>query len=443
MRYREMPSISITLDRAAGRSLHEQLAHQIAAAIDAGSLAHNTRMPSTRTLALVVDVSRGVSAAAYDLLTARGYLHARTGSGTYVLGRTRPKPVVPEAQQVIDMRPGLPSTEALPVNVWRAAWRHASYQRPPVSGPPALGLPALREAIASHLQLTRGFTAGSHQIVVTSGLAAGLRLVVAALGLDGREVAMEHPAPPSLWRAIRPVPMVLGEEVPDDCRIAVVSPDSHAATGRVMPAARRRQLAAWAARSNGIIVETAGVNVVRPDTIRLPKLLDLAGRNTCVAGSFSDLLTPAVQLGYVVVPSALAEQVGELIVDRPSHIVQLAAAQLIADGAAVRLMHRVERLRARKRAIVESMLSALPREFTLDGMEAVNLATVRLPEGVRAADLADALAARGVRTETFAPYHFSQQQVPQALLLGYGHQPDPLLQRALTTLVSSAAAMSQ
>jgi GntR family transcriptional regulator/MocR family aminotransferase len=441
MRYREMPSIAITLDRTAGRSLHEQLADQIAAAIDTGSLAHNTRMPSTRTLAMLFGVTRGVTAAAYDLLTARGYVHARTGSGTYVLGRAKPKTKTVDAPQLIDMRPGLPSTEALPVHVWRAAWRQASYQCPPVSGPPALGLPALREAIGSHLQLTRGFTAGTHQIVVTSGLAAGLRLIVAALGRN--EVAMEHPAPPALWRAIKPVPMVLGEQIPDECRVAVVSPDSHATTGRIMSAGRRQQLACWAAETDGMIVETAVANVARPDAIRLPKLLDLAGANTCVIGSFSDLLTPAVQLGYVLVPAGLAERVGELIVDRPSHIVQLAAAHLIADGAAVRLMHRVERLRARKRAIVESVLSALPKEFTLDGMEAVNLATVRLPEGVRAADLADALAARGVRTETFAPYHFSPQRVPQALLLGYGHQPDPVLQRALTTLVSSAVALSR
>jgi GntR family transcriptional regulator/MocR family aminotransferase len=310
-----------------------------------------------------------------------------------------------------------------------------------VSGPPPLGLPALREAIASHLQLTRGFKAGTHQIVVTSGLAAGLRLIVAALGRH--EVAMEHPAPPALWRAISPVPMVLGEEIPDECRVAVVSPDSHATTGRIMPAGRRRQLACWAAETDGMIVETAAANVTRPDAVRLPRLLDLAGDNTCVIGSFSDLLTPAVKLGYVLVPAGLAERIGESIVDRPSHIVQLAAAHLIADGAAVRLMRRVERLRARKRAIVESVLSALPKEFTLDGMEAVNLATVRLPEGVRAAELADALATRGVRTETFAPYHFSPQRVPQALLLGYGHQPDPVLQRALTTVVSSAVAMSR
>jgi GntR family transcriptional regulator/MocR family aminotransferase len=424
MRYREMLTISIALDRAAGRSLHEQLADQISAAIDTGALARDARMPSTRTLASLFGVSRGVTAAAYDLLTERGYVHARTGSGTYVLGRAQPHlSLALDDEKVIDMRPGLPSTEALPLRAWRSAWRQASYQAPPVSGPPLFGLPALRSAIAAHLQYSRGLVAPGHHVVVTSGLTDGLRLVLDAL--HGPRVAMEHPAPPALWSAPRSLPVPFGDDVPAGCRAVVVSPDGHTTTGQVMSADRRRGLAAWSAETGGRVVEVIWDNVVRADANRLPRMVNLAP-NTCVVGSFCDLLTPSVQLGYVLLPSDLAGRVGHL--HRPSYIMQVAAAQLITTGVAARLMHRIGQLRARKRAIVESTLS------TAD--IAGGMAVLRLPSGVQAADMAMSLFRRGVRVETLAPYHFAPQRVPQALLLGYGHLPDPLLRQALNTVAA-------
>ncbi|MEV4317441.1 PLP-dependent aminotransferase family protein [Actinocrispum sp. NPDC049592] len=426
MRYREMLTISIALDRAGARSLHEQLADQISAAIDAGTLARDARMPSTRTLATLFGVSRGVTSAAYDLLTERGYVHARSGSGTYVLGRKRPSVAqVRDEEKIIDMRPGLPSIEALPIKAWRAAWRQASYQAPPVSGPPMLGLPQLRSAITAHLQNTRGLVAPEHQVVVTSGLTDGLRMVLDAIASP--RVAMEHPAPPSLWRAPRNTPIPLqGNEIPAACGAIVVSPDGHSATGQIMPAERRRELAGWAEATGGRVVEVIWDNIVRADANRLPRLVTISP-GTCVVGSFADLLTPAVQLGYVLLPRELTTRISHL--NRPSYIMQAAAAQLITTGVATRLTHRIGQLRARKRGIVDSYLT------TMDA--AGGNALLRMGPGKQASDVAAALLRRGVRTETLAPYHFSSSRVPQALLLGYGHLPDPLLRQALSVIMAS------
>jgi GntR family transcriptional regulator/MocR family aminotransferase len=419
MRYREMLTVSIALDRGGDRSLHRQLADQICTAIDAGSLVSDARMPSTRTLASLFGVSRGVTAAAYDLLTERGYVHAKSGSGTYV--RARAKPVArskADEAEIIDMRPGLPSTEAMPIRAWRAAWRQASHQPPPVGDPPLLGLPVLREAIAAHLRLTRGLVTSDHQVVVTTGLGAGLRLVLDVVGES--RAALEHPAPPTLWRSIRAVPLV--SDIP--CRVVAVSPDGHNTTGRVMSADRRQQLAGWSARTGGTIVEMMGDNVVRPSTA--PRLVDLAER-TCVAGEFRDLL--AMQLGYVLVPSHLLDRIGHL--DRPSHIMQLAAAHLLANG--VRLVHRVGQVRARKRAIVESVLS----------QPVGNTIVLPLPTGVLAADVVTELLGRGVHAETLAAYHFAPEPAPQALLLGYSHLPDSVLRKALSELTKVLTRMAR
>src|SRR5215469_15019494 len=94
--------LPIALDRAEPTPVHQQLYAQLRRAILDGRLASGTRLPSTRTLAQALGVSRTVTSAAYDELFAEGYLEGRHGSGTYVardlppLPRlTRPSPNAP------------------------------------------------------------------------------------------------------------------------------------------------------------------------------------------------------------------------------------------------------------------------------------------------------------------------------------------------------------
>src|SRR5260370_13928127 len=81
--------LPLTLDRAAQPPLHQQLCEQLRRAILDGRLSSGTRLPSTRTFAQALGVSRTVTSAAYDELFAEGYLEGRRGSGTYV-GRDLP-----------------------------------------------------------------------------------------------------------------------------------------------------------------------------------------------------------------------------------------------------------------------------------------------------------------------------------------------------------------
>lgn len=60
----------------------------------------------------------------------------------------------------------------------------------------ALGLPALREAIAEHYQTAFGVTVHPRRIIVTAGASAGLLLACAALVCEGDEVLMPDPSYP-------------------------------------------------------------------------------------------------------------------------------------------------------------------------------------------------------------------------------------------------------
>lgn len=77
--------LPLFLDRNANEPLHRQLVTQLREAILQGSISAGTRLPSTRSLALLLHVSRTVTIAAYDELFAEGYIEGRHGSGTYVV----------------------------------------------------------------------------------------------------------------------------------------------------------------------------------------------------------------------------------------------------------------------------------------------------------------------------------------------------------------------
>ena len=76
----------LALERDAREPLHRQIVRQIAAAIAAGSLGAGARLPSSRSLAKILRVSRNTVVAAYSELTADGLIQAARGAGVRVNG---------------------------------------------------------------------------------------------------------------------------------------------------------------------------------------------------------------------------------------------------------------------------------------------------------------------------------------------------------------------
>ena len=77
----------ISVDRAGGTPLSEQVYAAIERRIAAGQLSENSRLPTTRELAAALGVNRGTVQAAYRRLQHEGLVEGRVGSGTVVRGR--------------------------------------------------------------------------------------------------------------------------------------------------------------------------------------------------------------------------------------------------------------------------------------------------------------------------------------------------------------------
>ena len=74
----------VRLRRRDAEPLHRQITRHVAAAIRRGIITPGERLPSTRALALALGVSRNTVITAYEELTARGLIDARTGGGAHV-----------------------------------------------------------------------------------------------------------------------------------------------------------------------------------------------------------------------------------------------------------------------------------------------------------------------------------------------------------------------
>ena len=112
MKTRRHIDLPVRRPRTGSGPLWRRLADALAWEIEIGRLRDGSRVPSTRTLARELAVSRTTVACAYDELTSRGYLHARVGDGAYVarpeeratsapLGRVRVTGCTPDATTLV------------------------------------------------------------------------------------------------------------------------------------------------------------------------------------------------------------------------------------------------------------------------------------------------------------------------------------------------------
>src|SRR5450755_1218841 len=274
------PELLLQLDRGRGQPLRSQLEAGVRDAIRSGRLQVGERLPSSRELARELGVSRGLVQECYNQLLAEGYLASQVGSATRVAAGARPAPArpsapVPPQQLIADFRSGVPDLASFPRGDWvwatREACRNVASSVHDYGDP--RGSTVLREVLAAYLRRVRAAAAAPDRIVVCTGFAQGLNLVLRALTQLGvRRAALEDPGHGDLAasdsaRAARVAGMdvvhvpvdELGLDVAaleaSGARVVVVTPAHQSPTGVVLAANRRHALVEWAARNDGFIIE--------------------------------------------------------------------------------------------------------------------------------------------------------------------------------------------
>jgi GntR family transcriptional regulator/MocR family aminotransferase len=467
-----IPLQPFRLHANATRPLHRQLYGQIRSAILNKVLPGGSRLPSTRTLAEGLGVSRTTVLAAFDQLSAEGYLHSAVGSGTFVTnavpanvgepaaplrgaaGARTAGPLLSRQGERIagsattgfrqdrsprPFQPGVPAIDRFPIAVWGRllARRWESIPDALFGYHDPAGYWPLREAIAGYLREARMMRCDADQIVIVAGSQQALFLIAHLLTDPGDVVWMEDPGYGGarvafLSAGATVVPVSVDEEgfaldsvagTTPAARLVYVTPSHQFPLGMTMSLRRRLALIEWAARTSAWVIEDDYSSEYRYAGKPLAAMqgLDRAGR-VIYLGTFSKVLFPAMRIGYLVAPPALIDafRATRALLDRGSPtLTQAVLADFIDEGHFGRHIRRMRTLYAdRQAAILDACAKELRSLLDVSPSDAGMHVVGWLPERCDDQAVSARAAARGVPAPPLSAYSILPPR-RGALILGY------------------------
>jgi GntR family transcriptional regulator/MocR family aminotransferase len=341
----------IPIDRRSDIPIYKQIENFLREGILSGSLAPETRLPATRTLARDLGVNRITVGNAYAELVADGLIHSRVGDGTYVLTPWQIQPVPktvsgdawPLWQQNLQERGrdskmtwllqllensrhtdhisfsgGVSDPQRFPVDEFRkviqnvmrqdgiAALNYGSYK----------GYAPLRDTIA-HILASQGIQTSSENILITAGSQQALALVTQFLLKPGDVILVESPTYSYALGLFADLGLkIVGIPIDENGmqvekletlllhhhpKLIYTIPNFQNPSGTCLSGQRRRQLISLADRHNTPILEDDYVGDLRYDGRAQPalKALDPGGRVIYIS-TFSKMLMPGLRVGYLV-----------------------------------------------------------------------------------------------------------------------------------------------
>jgi GntR family transcriptional regulator/MocR family aminotransferase len=400
---------AVVLDHTSSVPLGRQIYEFWRAGILQGRFAGGERVPSTRELALALDLSRGTIAAAYEQLVSEGYFQTTHGSGTFVCRQlpeellnapaTTARGAAPSAavslssfgRRLQQDPPFLarhaghlclahwgPDVTLFPLD----RWQRLSARSLRSLGPNALeyaervrGYEPLCQQIAQYVSRSRAVRCSADQVVVVNGSQQALDLCARLLLEPGDEVALEDPGYSGANRIfaahgarLRPVPVdregIVCDRLGKTAKLAYVTPGHQFPTGVALSLRRRLELLGWARAHGAVIIEDDYDSEYRYSGAPTPALQGLSsGVPVVYCGTFSKVMFPALRVGYLIVPKEMVAAFtrAKWLTDRHAPIHQQAALfHFMKEGHLERHIRRMRRIYALRR---EALVEALQRHF--------------------------------------------------------------------------------
>lgn len=280
---------------------------------------------------------------------------------------------------IISFAGGLPADECLPRDqiktcidavLMRDGAKALQY------GPP---FAPLKEQIALYMR-RRGVACGADDIFITSGNQQGMEIVMRVLLDVGETALVERQTFTGIVQATQgrgavlhglPVDLETGVDVEAMAealslapRVTALIPDFHNPLGVSLSEAKRKQVAALAARHGLPVVEDDPYSALRFEGEMLPPIKAYDEAETIIyLGSFSKMLAPAARLGWMIAPHQLLAKltvVRESLDLESSQLIQRAAAEFLSRGW---LTPHLAQLNAVNKTRRDALLAALQREL--------------------------------------------------------------------------------
>ena len=444
------------------RSIYEG----IRKAILSRRMAAGIRLPSSRSLADELGVSRNTVVAAFDQLLAEGYVTATTGSGTFVSdigrgGATRTKTIRARRGPALSARgrrvmaapggsthevqpfvSGMDDFSVFPSKIWQRIQNKYWRDSPPelLDYAAAGGYLPLRRTIANYLSISRSVRVSPEQVLVTAGTQQSLQLCAQLLANAGDLAWIEDPG---YWAArkvfetcdlnIRPVPVDAEGICPSASdqattpRLIYVTPSHQYPTSAVMSLLRRQRLLDLAADKSAWILEDDYDSEFRYSGRPLSSLQGLDNAECVIyLGTFSKILYPGIKLGYLVVPQDLVASFQTTLYDtqRPGQVMlQAALADFIDHGHFATHVRKVRQVYGERRELlVKTLRASLGRHAEISKEASGMHLVIELPESISDRRIAANAAQHGLVVRALSSYYLGPCH-RSGLVVGYAYVP--------------------
>ena len=360
-----MKELTISLDPQSVTPLYEQIYQYVKEDIQSGRLACGVKLPSSRSLARYLEISRSTVELAYEQLLSEGYIETKPRKGVFVAQidgvyqfRREEQPGTERQEEQrekyrYDFSPSGIDLKSFPYAVWRKLSREVLLddRAETFRLGDSQGEYGLRSAISSYLHQARGVRCRPEQIIVgafeTPTYKQAYRLF-ANLSQEVCTVPMDHSG------------MRTDLLEKSGAQVAYVMPSHQFPLGVVMPIRRRLELLKWADRGERYIIEDDYDSEFRYKGKPIPALqgYDIHER-VIYLGTFSRSIAPALRMSYMVLPESLLcvyEREYRFINSTVSKIDQKIVERFLAEGYYERHLNR---MRALYKSRHDTLLNAL------------------------------------------------------------------------------------
>jgi GntR family transcriptional regulator/MocR family aminotransferase len=445
-----MNAITLRLDSQAKEPLYEQIYQYIKSEITIGRYPYNTKLPSKRQLSAYLQCSQNTVQAAYDQLTAEGYIISKPKSGFYVcrldgIISIKKESFVPQKQTDSKLKCKYDFSHqgvdlySFPFPTWRRINKNviSEYDTDLLKTGDPQGDINLRYSIADYLHHSRGVNCSPDQIIISSGTEFLFLLLIQIFERD-KIYAVENPGYEKLnlifksngaeFRSIAldEYGMIPEELFKSNADIACVTPSHQFPTGVIMPINRRLQFLNWANEKAGrYIIEDDYDSEFKYSGRPIPCMQGIdGGEKVIYIGAFSKSLTPAVRISYMVLPEPLIniykEKLSFYICPVPV-MDQKVLCQFINEGHFERHLNRMRNIyKGKREALVTAIRSLLPFAQIFGANAGLHL-ILKVNNGMSEEELITSARKNGIRVYGISQYYFDNAPANRQplLLLGF------------------------
>lgn len=449
--------LTISIDLHSKLPIYEQIYKYIREEIQNGNLPCGMKLPSSRSLANYLEVSRNTIDMAYGQLVSEGYIEALPKKGYYVcdldelyaegievnlLEEEELSPRQEDLPYEVDFSLSGVDMNYFPYSKWRKLMKECLMDDNKelfLSGNHQGDL-ELRKAVQRYLHQSRGVQCKASQIIIGAGSDYMLLLLSKILG-ENQHVAIENPAyiqagtilqnvgysvwPVSLDR--QGIRTDLLEE--SGANLAYVTPSHQFPLGLVMSAKRRQSLLNWAAKEEGrYIIEDDYDSEFRYAGKPIPALQsqDPYGKVIYI-GTLSKAIAPGIRVSFMVLPDSLVERYqrqAAFYFSTVSRIDQRVIGEFFLQGHFERHLNRMRKIYRNKHDLLlrELKQSGIPAEIFGDsaGLHLLlQFGTVTPDAKTQEQRLVELAASQRIKVYPLWEHYLVEESRRPTILLGY------------------------